>query len=143
MCRRHLAFRHADAYRKWCKANEFASMLPQDIKERKTAAAIANAQQTSLDGHLKEIPPHKAVVPYTDALFRDAAIEWLISTSQPIQAVDHPSFKNMIDVAARATNGVILPNRNATRREIMDLFKKQMSKLKERLNVSFAFDIFS
>jgi hypothetical protein len=57
-------------------------MLPHDIKARRTAAAIANVQQTRLDDHLHEIPPKKVVVPYTDILFRDAAIEWLISTSQ-------------------------------------------------------------
>jgi hypothetical protein len=55
----------------------------------------------------------------------------------PIQAIDHPAFQKMIAVAARATSGVILPNCNATCGEIMNLFKKQMTKLKERLNVSF------
>ncbi|KAG1864065.1 hypothetical protein C8R48DRAFT_573262, partial [Suillus tomentosus] len=70
------------------------------------------------------------VVPYTDMLFRKAAIEWLISTSQPIQAVDHPSFKNMINIAACATNSVVLLNCNAMRRDIMDLFKTPMTKLK-------------
>ncbi|KAG1787959.1 uncharacterized protein HD556DRAFT_1245953, partial [Suillus plorans] len=138
-CRRHIAFRHPDAYRQWCKTNNFESMLPQDVKERKTAAAVLNAQQTSLDRHLQEIPPNNVVIPYTDTHFREAAIEWLVSTSQPIQAVDHPSFKNMINIASRATNGVVLPNRNATRRDIMDLFKTQLTKLKGRLNVSFRF----
>ncbi|KAG1836265.1 hypothetical protein DFJ58DRAFT_669806 [Suillus subalutaceus] len=55
------------------------------------------------------------------------------------QAVDHPSFKNMINIAARAINGVVLPNCNATRHDIMDLFKTQMTKLKDRLNVSLCF----
>lgn len=45
----------------------------------------------------------------------------------------------MIDVASRAVHGVHVPNRKATRAEIMDLFKKQMTKLKERLNVSLYF----
>ncbi|KAG2146383.1 uncharacterized protein EDB93DRAFT_1071086, partial [Suillus bovinus] len=98
---------HQDAYRKWCKANKFASMLPQDIKERKTAAAaVASAQQANLDGHLHKIEPHEAIIPYSDSLFRDTAVEWLISTGQPIQAVDHPSFKKMIDVTSRAAHGV-------------------------------------
>lgn len=57
-------------------------MLPQDVKERKTAAAVLNAQQTSLDRHLQEIPPNNVVIPYTDTHFREAAIEWLVSTSQ-------------------------------------------------------------
>lgn len=57
-------------------------MLPQDIKERKTAAAVASAQQANLDGHLRKIEPHEAIIPYSDSLFRDAAVEWLISTGQ-------------------------------------------------------------
>ncbi|KAG1823906.1 uncharacterized protein BJ212DRAFT_1261854, partial [Suillus subaureus] len=126
-------------YQQWCKTNNFKSMLPQDVKECKMAAAVVNMQQTSLNGHLQEIPPNKVVIPYTDSLFCEAAIEWLISTSQPIQAVDHPSFKNMINIAAHATNGMVLPNRNTTHHNIMDLFKTQMMKLKDRLNVSFCF----
>jgi hypothetical protein len=132
-------------------------MLPSDVKERKTATAVTSAEQQILDNHLREIPPRQGAVTYSDALFRDAAIEWLISTGQvsfstsffefwvfimclqPIQAVDHPSFKKMIDVASRAPNGVSIPNRKATRREIMDSFKKQMSKLKEHLNVRVFF----
>jgi hypothetical protein len=41
----------------------------------------------------------------------------------------------MIAIAAWATNGVIIPNRKATRAEIIQLFKDQLTKLKERLNV--------
>jgi hypothetical protein len=58
---------------------------------------------------------------------------------QPIQAVDHPSFKKMIDVASRATKGVIIPGRKATRTEIIGLFKKQMARLRDCLNVSTYF----
>ncbi|KAG1793241.1 uncharacterized protein BJ212DRAFT_1292804, partial [Suillus subaureus] len=129
----------------WCKTNNFKSMLLQDVKSLSplsmvlNTAAVVNMQQTSLDGHLQEIPPNKVVIPYTDSLFHEAAIDWLISTSQPIQAVDHLSFKNMINIAARATNGVVLPNCNAMCRNIMDLFKTQMTKLKDRLNLSFCF----
>jgi hypothetical protein len=42
----------------------------------------------------------------------------------------------MIQIAARATNGVTIPNRKATREEIMTMFKNQLTHLKERLNVS-------
>ncbi|KAG2148168.1 uncharacterized protein EDB93DRAFT_1103831 [Suillus bovinus] len=71
-CRHHLAFRHMDAYHKWCKANKFASMLPQDIKECKTAAAVAthtscgppqfqeDIDVTSCAVHSVHIPNHKA-----------------------------------------------------------------------------------
>jgi hypothetical protein len=42
----------------------------------------------------------------------------------------------MINIAARATNGVIIPDRKVTREEIIEMFKKQMTALKERLHVS-------
>jgi hypothetical protein len=54
---------------------------------------------------------------------------------QPIQALEHRTFKKMIDIAARATNGVTVPSRKVTRQEIIDMFKTQMTNLKERLNV--------
>ncbi|KAG2365200.1 hypothetical protein BDR07DRAFT_1481578 [Suillus spraguei] len=119
-CRRHVAYRHLDAYCKWCKANKFESMLPSDVKERKNAATVAKVQQGSLDSHLHEVQP--------------AAIEWLASTNQPIHAVDHPSFKKMIDTASCATIGILIPNRKATQSEITSIFKQQMARLKEQLN---------
>ncbi|KAJ7730111.1 hypothetical protein DFH07DRAFT_756442, partial [Mycena maculata] len=71
----------------------------------------------------------------TDELFLDAAIEWLIATDQPIDTLMHPKFKEMIDIAARATQGVNLPNREQTREAIIKLFHDQMTKLKIRLHV--------
>ncbi|KZP31896.1 hypothetical protein FIBSPDRAFT_723521, partial [Athelia psychrophila] len=55
---------------------------------------------------------------------------------QPIAALEHPKFKDMIDIASRATNGVKIPNRKATRLAIIRMFKSQLSNLKKRLNVS-------
>jgi hypothetical protein len=57
-------------------------MLPSDVKERKTASVIASAQQTTIDGHLTELLAAPVVVPYSAAVFREAAVEWLISTGQ-------------------------------------------------------------
>lgn len=57
-------------------------MLPPDVKERKNAAAVANARQDSLDPHLHEVQPREHVLPYSDKLFREAAIKWLASTNQ-------------------------------------------------------------
>ena len=42
----------------------------------------------------------------------------------------------MIDIAARATNGVRLLGRKSTRAEIIRMFKDHLTKLKARLNVS-------
>ncbi|KAG1906237.1 uncharacterized protein F5891DRAFT_942271, partial [Suillus fuscotomentosus] len=73
--------RHAEAhfsgkYRKWANQHSFKSMLPGDVKARKE-----NAAQQRINAHLTE---HKAkrVVPYSDKLFRQAAIEWLVATDQ-------------------------------------------------------------
>jgi len=46
----------------------------------------------------------------------------------------------MIHIASRATRAINLPNRKQTRDEIISLFKAQMTKLKERLNV-LVFDL--
>jgi hypothetical protein len=55
-------------------------MLPKDAKRRREQA-VAD-QQPSISGHLKPRAPNEHVVPYTDELFREAAIEWLIETDQ-------------------------------------------------------------
>lgn len=57
-------------------------------------------------------------------------------TFQPIQALEHPKFQKMVNIAARAVRGVKFPSRKQTRRAIIDQFKKQMKALKDRLNVS-------
>jgi len=54
---------------------------------------------------------------------------------QPIQALEHPKFKDMIDVVSRATQGVKIPGRKATRAEIMWIFKNHLTQLKKKLNV--------
>ena len=44
--------------------------------------AAKDGAQTTLDPHLQERPPKETFVAYSDALFREAAIEWLVSTDQ-------------------------------------------------------------
>jgi hypothetical protein len=56
-------------------------MLPEDVQEHKLAA-IMTVKQGTLDDHVREVAPTERVVPYSDRLFREAAVEWLISTSQ-------------------------------------------------------------
>lgn len=48
---------------------------------------------------------------------------FLLMHIQPIQSLEH------------ATNGVVVPTRKATRDEIINMFKAQLTKLKEHLNV--------
>ena len=43
----------------------------------------------------------------------------------------------MIQTAARATNGVKIPNRRQTRQVIIDTFREQMKALQARLTVRY------
>ncbi|KAE9387809.1 hypothetical protein BT96DRAFT_736276, partial [Gymnopus androsaceus JB14] len=104
--RHHLGLKHEFQYRQWCKANDFTSMIPKDVKIRKNAAEAAAASQTVIDDHAVPLPHKERVLPYSDELFQQAAIEWLIETDQPISALEHPRFREMIGIAARATNGI-------------------------------------
>ncbi|KAI0037709.1 hypothetical protein FA95DRAFT_1506641, partial [Auriscalpium vulgare] len=131
--RRHLEAKHKGKHDSWAAKISWVSKLPGDVKSRKEKEKKAN--QSRIDSHLQEKPAKERVIPYSDRLFREAAIQWLIETNQPIQALEHPSFKNMIDIASRATNGVVIPGRKATRAEIINMFKAQMTALRNRLNV--------
>jgi hypothetical protein len=62
------------------RKEQLASMLPKDAKKRRNDAAAD--KQSRLDPHLREKPQKERVIPYNDDLFRDAAIEWLVSTDQ-------------------------------------------------------------
>ncbi|KAI0057137.1 hypothetical protein BV25DRAFT_1767759, partial [Artomyces pyxidatus] len=133
--RHHPESRHAGVYRTWAAKNKFISKLPNDVKAQKEKALQAALKQSQLDPHLRPPDVKEKKVHYTDQIFHEAAIQWLVDTDQPIQAFEHPSFKRMIDIAAAATNGVDIPGRKATRAEIINTFKAQMKALRDRLNV--------
>jgi hypothetical protein len=59
-------------------------MLPNDTKNRRNTS-MKDTQQR-LDPHLEE-KPRERVIPYTDDLFREAAIQWLVSTDQVSEAL--------------------------------------------------------
>jgi len=100
-------------------------MLPEDLKAWWEKVKV-NAQ-TFLDSHLEEISVKKRVIPYSDALFQQVAVKWLISTDQVcnkpshscfcleytsfklIDAFSYPKFHKMIDVASHAPDGVNIP----------------------------------
>ncbi|KAG2336760.1 hypothetical protein BDR05DRAFT_896335, partial [Suillus weaverae] len=65
---------------------------------------------------------------------------WLIATDQPIQALEHPRFKEMVDVASCTTQGIKIPGQKATQAEIMRMFKNHLTRLKKKLNVSTILD---
>jgi hypothetical protein len=55
---------------------------------------------------------------------------------QPIQALDHPKFYEMIDIALWATNGVKIPGQKSTQATIIQMFKDHLIKLREQLSMS-------
>ncbi|KAF8816167.1 hypothetical protein BYT27DRAFT_7221685 [Phlegmacium glaucopus] len=123
---------HSGKYRKWAQEAKYESRLPGDIKKRKAAAERVTR---TLDRDLREKKLNERVVPYTHKAFHQAAIEWLVATDQPIQALEHPKFKELVDLAACATNGVKIPGRKSTRSEIKRTYKDHLTRLNGQLNV--------
>ncbi|KAF8526667.1 hypothetical protein BU17DRAFT_40587, partial [Hysterangium stoloniferum] len=134
-CRRHIEANHKVKYLSWAAMNGFMSMLPGDMKCRNAEAKAGAEAQLTLDSYLQQQPIKECIVPYTDPVFCKAMIEWLVSTDQPIQALEHPAFQNMMNISAHAKDGVKIPNRKQTQQEIVNMFKAQLSKLHNHLNV--------
>ncbi|KZS86735.1 hypothetical protein SISNIDRAFT_420588 [Sistotremastrum niveocremeum HHB9708] len=130
--RGHMERFHREAYLAWCKANTFLSMLPKDSKARREGQK--GGKQTSLNENW-EGQQRDVVIPYTHQTFIDVAREWLISTDQPLSAMDHPKFREMIHTAARAKNGVKIPRHQDVRKGILEAFRRQMREMKKRLSV--------
>ena len=59
-------------------------MLPEDSVNRKAAAleATSKTQQGRVDKHFETIKPGDKPIPYSNTLFQDFAIQWLIQTDQ-------------------------------------------------------------
>ncbi|KAJ7325851.1 hypothetical protein DFH08DRAFT_666636, partial [Mycena albidolilacea] len=78
----------------------------------------------------------RAVRHFHNELLPDAAIQWLIATDQVThRCFNAPKVKEMIDITARATEGINPHNRVQTRNAIIKLFHDEMNKLKIRLHV--------
>ncbi len=119
---------------------------------RKKAEEAAKVSQATLDAHLKERSTKERNIKYSEGVFRKAVVEWLICTdqvcivchgaytysyvlfSQPISAVEHPKFRQMIEIAAASTKGASIPSRKAARAEIMRMFNTEMDGLRKKLN---------
>ena len=67
-------------YQKWVELNNFLLMLLKDAE--KHPKDIHDKNQPHLNPHLWEKPQRERIIPYTNELFCDAAIEWLVSTDQ-------------------------------------------------------------
>ena len=56
-------------------------MLPNDTKARREDIKV-KLQQSQVNEHFPSIPPEEQPKPYTDELFQEAAVQWLIETDQ-------------------------------------------------------------
>ncbi|KAH9007988.1 hypothetical protein EDB83DRAFT_2235997, partial [Lactarius deliciosus] len=137
--RRHVAALHAQRYRKWCNANNFDSMLPQDSKQRKCVD-----KEPSITEHFGPEDPSARPIPFSNKALKTAALEWLIETNQLIQTFDNAAFKKMLDIASRAprNTNIRLPSSRQSRPRIIKMFKQQLRSLHDHLNVFFFFVFF-
>jgi hypothetical protein len=57
-------------------------MIPEDAKARRQEAILDVKEQSQVDNHFMRIKPEDRLVPFSDKLFKDAAMRWLIETDQ-------------------------------------------------------------
>ena len=57
-------------------------MLPEDSKARHAQILEENLRQTNVNDHFKPAPKEEKPEPFSDELFKQAAIEWLVETNQ-------------------------------------------------------------
>lgn len=57
-------------------------MLPEDTKRRRQALLQQQLRQSAVDDHFQPVAPEDKPVSYSDEIFKEAAIEWLIETDQ-------------------------------------------------------------
>ena len=56
-------------------------MLPKDLKAFRHAAT-EKLKQSQVNDHFTVIPEEEKPMPYTDKVFKEVAIQWLIETDQ-------------------------------------------------------------
>jgi len=61
---------------------DFLSMLPDDAKARCQEALERVIEQMQVDNHFHLAKPEDKPDPYSDNIFREAAIQWLVETDQ-------------------------------------------------------------
>lgn len=57
-------------------------MLPEDAKTRCKEALEKTMEQSQMDEHFRPVDPNDKPVSYTDDVFKEAVIQWLIETNQ-------------------------------------------------------------
>ena len=57
-------------------------MLPEDTKARRREVLEKAMEQSQVDDHFPLLKPEDKPVPYSDDLFKEASIQWLVETDQ-------------------------------------------------------------
>ncbi len=57
-------------------------MLPEDTKKRRSAIVEETLRQSRVHEHFDKAKPEDKPKVYTDEIFNEAAIQWLIETDQ-------------------------------------------------------------
>jgi hypothetical protein len=60
-------------------------MLPEDTKKHCAAMVEESLCQSQVDEHFDKAKPEDKLKVYTDEIFKEAAIRWLIETNQVLQ----------------------------------------------------------
>jgi hypothetical protein len=66
----------------WGEKNKFPSMLLKDAQKHHRDVQTVSGAPSRLVSHLRKKPQKDRIVPYTNEIFHEAAIEWLVSTDQ-------------------------------------------------------------
>jgi hypothetical protein len=57
-------------------------MIPEDARARRQDAIANVKEQSQVDDHFAHVNHEDRPAPFSDELFKDAAIQWLIETDQ-------------------------------------------------------------
>ncbi|KAF8164250.1 hypothetical protein K438DRAFT_1428208, partial [Mycena galopus ATCC 62051] len=104
--RRHIERYHKANYVAWAKKENFESMLPSDTAARWVKEQVAKQTQSTLNAHLGPRTEPVKTVKYTSERLEEATIKWLIATDQPLSATENPWFREMMQIASRAPDGI-------------------------------------
>jgi len=66
-------------------------MLPEDTKKRRASTVEDTLRQSQVNEHFNVAKPEDKPKAYTDEIFKEAAIQWLIETNQVSAVVFFPT----------------------------------------------------
>ena len=84
--------------------------------------------------------PHASILSTDQVIFLSPYSSFsYIWLSKPINALAHPKFRKMINIASCAPDSINIPSRKQTQAEILNTFKTHLIQLQKHLNVSLIY----